>query len=93
MQRPHAPGFLKLLWFLLQYVCVCVCVSVCPPPRALITSGVRWCDIGHVRLVKQVLWLFPYFYMTLAIDRMDGRGHINTAHREHLLKKTKVMWY
>ena len=23
---------------------------------------------------------------------MDGRGHINTAHRERLPKKTKVMW-
>ena len=29
--------------------------------------------------------------MTLAIDRMDGRGHINTAHRERLSKKTKVL--
>ena len=50
-------GFLKLLWFLRQYVCVCVCVSVCLsvclPPRALITSGI-WCDIGRVQLVKQV---------------------------------------
>ena len=60
-----APGFLKLLWFERQYVCVCVCVSVCvsvrPPLRPLITSGVIWCDIDHVRLVKQVLWLFPAF--------------------------------
>ena len=31
--------------------------------------------------------------MTLAIDKMDGRGHINTARREHLPKKTKVMRY
>ena len=28
--------------------------------------------------------------MKLAIDKMDGRGHINT---EHLLKKTKVTQY
>ena len=42
-------------------VCVCMCVSVCPPPRPLITSGVIWCDIGRVRLVKQVLRLFPAF--------------------------------
>ena len=29
--RPHAPGFLKLLWFSRRYVCVCVraCVCVC----------------------------------------------------------------
>ena len=48
---------LKLLWFVHQYVCVSVCLF----PRALITSGVIWCDIGHVRLVKQVLWLFPAY--------------------------------
>ena len=42
-------------------VCVCVCLSVCPPPRPLITSGVIWCGIDLVRLVKQVLQLFPAF--------------------------------
>ena len=31
--------------------------------------------------------------MTLAIDKMDGRDHINTARGEHLPKKTKVTWY
>ena len=31
--------------------------------------------------------------MTLAIDKMDERGHINTARHERLPKKTKVMWY
>ena len=56
-----SPGFLKLLWFVCWYVCVCVCVSVCPPPRPLITSGVMWCDIDRVRLVKPVLRLFPAF--------------------------------
>ena len=44
-----------------SHVGMCVCVSVCPPPRPLITSGVIWCDIDRVRLVKQVLWLFPGF--------------------------------
>ena len=39
-------------------ICVCVCVSA---PEALITSGVIWCDIGCVRLVKQVSWHFPAF--------------------------------
>ena len=57
--KPRAPGSLKLLWSACQYacVCVCVCVCVCPPPRPLITSGVIWCDIGLVQLVKQVLRL------------------------------------
>ena len=31
--------------------------------------------------------------MTLAFDKMDGRGLINTAHCECLPKKTKVTWY
>ena len=59
--RPRAPGFLKLLWFTRQYACVSVFLSVCLPQRALITSGVIWCDIGCVQLVKQVSWLFPAF--------------------------------
>ena len=50
------------------------------------------CDIGRVRLGKQVSQLFPafyYFYMTLAIDKVDGRSHINTARHEHLPKKQR----
>ena len=31
--------------------------------------------------------------MTLAVDKMDGHGHINTARRERLPKKTKVTQY
>ena len=31
--------------------------------------------------------------MTLAVHKMDGHGHINTARRECLPKKTKVMRY
>ena len=31
--------------------------------------------------------------MTLAVDKMDGRGHNNTARRGRLPKKTKVMRY
>ena len=41
-----APGFLKLIWFTRTYVCACL--FVCPILRALITSGVIWCDIDHV---------------------------------------------
>ena len=43
------------------WVCVSICLCVCPPPRPLITSGVIWCDIGCVQLVKQVLRIFPAF--------------------------------
>ena len=59
LNQVRMPGFLKLPWSACWYTCVCV--SVCPPPRALITSGVIWCDIGRVRLVKQALRLFPTF--------------------------------
>ena len=31
--------------------------------------------------------------MTLAVDKMDGHGCINTACRERLPKKIKVTWY
>ena len=77
-------------------VCLSVCLSVCWPPSELITSGVIWCDIDRVQLVKQVSRLFPafnYFIMTLAVNKMDGRGNINTARHERLPKKTKVMQY
>ena len=96
-RRPRVPGFLKLFRPRTSVcLCVCVCVCVCPPPRPLIPSGVIWCDIDRVRLVKQVLWLFPafnYFITAIVIDKMDGRSHFNTARSERLLKKTKVTQY
>ena len=36
---------------------------------------------------------FSLLYITHAINKIDERGLINTAHHEHLLKKTKVTWY
>ena len=49
--------------------CVCVCVlcvwcvfvSVCPLSRELITSGMIWCDIDCMQLIKEVLQLFLAF--------------------------------
>ena len=55
---PRVPGFLKSFVFMHWYVCVCVCVSVYPPLRILITSGVIWCDMGRLWLVKPILQLF-----------------------------------
>ena len=85
---------------------VCVCVCVCAFVRACVCICVcvsapedinnQWRDIGCVRLVKQVSGFFLLLitlYMTLAVDKMDGRGHINTARGERQLKKTKVTWY
>ena len=50
----HAPDFLELLQSakVCLCVCVCVCVCVCPPLRLLRISGVMWCDIDPIRLVK-----------------------------------------
>ena len=31
--------------------------------------------------------------MTFAVNKIDGRGHIKTSHRERLPKKTKTMRY
>ena len=55
-------------WFL-EIALVCA-VSVCPPLRELITSGVIWCDIGRVRLIKQVHG-FSLLLMTLSVGKMD----------------------
>ena len=67
-------------------MCLCICVST--------LEGInnQWSDMGYVRLV---LWLSPAFnyFMTLAIDRMDGRCHINTARHKSLSKKSKVTRY
>ena len=48
------PGFLELLLSanVCMRVCLRVCVCVCLPPKLLITSGVMWCDIDLIRLVK-----------------------------------------
>ena len=44
-------------------VCVCVCMFMCVCVSTLEGINNQWhdmmCYIGHVRLVKQVLWLFP----------------------------------
>ena len=49
-----APGFLELLLSMNVCVRVClhVCVFACLPLRLLITSGMIWCDIDPIRLVK-----------------------------------------
>ena len=36
---------------------------------------------------------FPFLYMTLAVNKVNGHGLSNTAHRERMPKKTKVTQY
>ena len=36
---------------------------------------------------------FPFLYMTLAIDKLNGHGLSNNACRERLPKKTKITRY
>ena len=67
-------------WFLeIALVRVSVCararMSVCPPPRELITSGMIWCDIGCVRLAKQVLRL-PLLLITVYDTHIRKFGEI-----------------
>ena len=91
-RRPMHTWFLKIS-LVCTSVCVCVCVFT---PRALITSGVIWCDIYSVWLVKQVLRLFPtcnYFIGHLPSLKWMGMA-ILTQHVMHYLPKiTMVMWY
>ena len=65
-------------------------VCTCPPPRALITSGVIWCDIGHMRLVKQVSRLFPYFIWHLPSIKWMGVAILT----QHVMKacQRKLRW-
>ena len=57
-RRPAGAWFLKIdpVWIVCMcvrvFACVCVCVSA---PRLLITSGMMWCDMDSIQLVKQVL--------------------------------------
>jgi len=52
--RPKAGAHL-VSWNYFCPRCLYACVCVCPPPMLLITSGVIWCDIELLWLVKQVL--------------------------------------
>ena len=77
-------------------VCVCVCVCVCPPPRMLITSGMIWCDIGCVRLVKQVSQLFTafnYFIWHLPFIKWLGVAILTQHVMNTCQRKTKVTRY
>ena len=62
--KPGARGQRPRAWFLeivLVRASVCVCVYVCVCVSAPKAINNQWRDIGRVRLVKQVLWLFPTF--------------------------------
>ena len=72
MDLRHAPGFLESFDLrMLVYVSVCVRL----PPRALIKSHVKaMCN----NWIKQ-FYYFLFLYMTLAIDKLNGRGLSNNA--------------
>ena len=78
-----------------SHVGMCVCVSVCvSAPRALITSGVIWCDIGRLRLVKQVSQLFPAFnYFIRHLPSIKWMGvSILTQHDVNACQR-KLRWH
>ena len=76
------PGFLKLFC---PQTLVYVCVSA---PRVLITSHVKGTRNNWI----WQFYGFLFLYMTLAVDKLNGCGFSNTACRECLPKKTKVMY-
>ena len=57
---------------------------MCPPPRLLITSGVMWCNLDPMRLVKQVLSC----YMATVVIIVNGRGIGIGMRRTHQLHKS-----
>ena len=61
-------------WFLeiafVRDVSMLACMCVCLPPRLLITSGVIWCDIEPLWLVKQVLGVSLSFIWQLKSKRI-----------------------
>ena len=96
--KPCVCGLRPNTWFLeialaRASVClrVCVCLSVCPPPRALITSGVIWCNIDCVRLVKQVLLLLITSYSTLLLIKWMG-VNILTQYIMNICQR-KLRWH
>ena len=95
--KPGARSRRPRAWFLeIALVRASVCGSVCPPPRPLITSGVIWCDIDRVRLVKQVLRLSPafnYFIRHSPSIKWMGVAILTQHCSERLPKKTKVTRY
>jgi len=67
-------------------VCVCVCVCVCLPPRLLITSGMIWCDIEPLWLVKQVVGVslsFIWLLKSWRIIQLVGVAFVNKVCHEN----------
>ena len=56
-QRPHVPGFLRLLWIVCQYVCVRL--SVCASTSKGINN--QWHDMVWYRPWKKNFMAFPAF--------------------------------
>ena len=54
--QPQASAHLGLEINLVHNVCVCSYMSV-SNPEASTTSGMIWCNMNPIQLVKQVLWL------------------------------------
>ena len=60
LNQVQAGHRLEQTWFIKiasAWTSVSVCVCVCLPLRLLITSGMMWCDMDSVLLVKQRLQL------------------------------------
>ena len=72
-------------WFL-EIVFVQASVCMCPPLRPLITSHMKYMRNNW----KKQFTAFPFHYMTLAVDKLNGCGLSNSVRCEHLLKKMEI---
>ena len=66
---------------------MCVCVSA---PRLLIISGVMWCDIDPIRLVKIK---FYGFLMAVIVDIVSGCDVSIHTHHGNWPSKGKLVLY
>ena len=76
------PGFLRLLLSKMS-----VCVSL--PPRALITTHMKWTCNNWLNM----LWCFLIFYMALAINIMDRHSLSNTKYVVNISQRRQKQCY
>ena len=90
LNQAHAGCKPMHAWLLKSfYIQTLVYMSVCPFPRALITSHVK----GTLNSQIMEFYGFSISLYDTTVDKLNGHGLSNTAYCERLPKKTKVTRY